>query len=60
MMSDLPFVADLNVWSRKAGQPSVMVNGTQLEVHSWPYYKRLLMGFSFFFLDTAENWEKIK
>ena len=47
--SDLPFVTDLNIWSRKAGQPSIMVNGTQLEVHSWPYYKRLLMDFSVFF-----------
>lgn len=47
--SDLPFVTDLNIWSRKAGQPSIMVNGTQLEVHSWPYYKRLLMDFSGYF-----------
>lgn len=45
MMSDLPFVADLKVWSSKTGQPRVMVNGTQLEVHSWPAYKKLLMGF---------------
>lgn len=49
MMSDLLFVTVLKVWSNKTGQPRVMVNGTQLEVHSWPNYKRLLMGvFSFF------------
>lgn len=50
MMSDLPFVAVLKVWSNKTGQPRVMVNGTQLEVHSWPDHKRLLMEgvFSFF------------
>lgn len=60
MMSDLPFVAVLKVWSNKTSQPRVMVNGTQLEVHSWPDYKRLLMGFCFsFFLDIAKNWEKL-
>lgn len=57
-MSDVPFVADLNVWSTKAGQPSVMVNSRQLEVHSWPYYKSLLIDF-LVFSDTAENREKL-
>lgn len=58
IMSDLPFVADLNVWSSKAGWPTAMVNGTHLEMHSWPYYKRLLMGFFSFFqiqLKTGKN-----
>lgn len=59
MMSDLPFVADLKVWSSKTGQPRVMVNGTQLEVHSWPAYKRLLMGFFKLFSDIAKNREKL-
>lgn len=49
IMSDLLFVTVLKVWSNKTGQPRVMVNGTQLEVHSWPDYKRLLMGFFFRF-----------
>lgn len=58
-MSDLPFVADLKVWNSKAGQPSRTVNGTQLEVHIWPDYKRLLMDFLDFFSDTAENRKKL-
>jgi len=58
IMSDLPLVADLNVWSSKAGHCSVMANGTQLEVHSWPDYKRLLMD-SLGFLDKAQNREKV-
>lgn len=58
-MSDLPFVADLKVWNSKAGQPSRTVNGTQLEVHIWPDYKRLLMDFLDFFpiqLKTGKNY----
>lgn len=58
-MSDLPFVADLKVWNSKAGQPSRTVNGTQLEVHIWPDYKRLLMDFLDIFpiqLKTGKNY----
>lgn len=58
-MSDLPFVADLKVWNGKAGQPSRTANGTQLEVHIWPDYKRLLMDFLDFFpiqLKTGKNY----
>lgn len=60
MMSDLPFVAVLKVWSNKTGQPRVMVNGTQLEVHSWPDYKRLLMGFVLAFFRYSQKLGKIK
>lgn len=56
-MSDSPFVADLKVRNSKAGQPSVMGNGTQLEVHIWPDYKRLLMDFFRVFSDTADTGE---